>query len=91
MAERDALPSTAGGVFLQHFEFDLAFLQHPSFAYYHPHWRLLVIPIVYPMVFDRTLVRSSAVFGGRGSGQMPFDETRSGHEGHVVQVEDAEV
>lgn len=43
------------------------------------------------MVFDGTLGRLAAVFGGVGGGKMPFDEGGAANEGHVVEVVNVEV
>lgn len=70
---------------------DPQLLQHLILANDKSHGSLLFIVKDDLVVLDVALVCATAVFGGAGRGEMPFDETCTGYQGNVVQVEYLEI
>lgn len=82
-----SLTLASAGVFLQNFEVDARLLQQLVLAYDKTDRNGVFVFKVDLVFFDRDLLGPSAMLGGCGGREMPFDEAITGHQGYVVKVE----
>lgn len=90
VAQVDPLALATAGILLQDLEVNPRLLQHLVLADDKAHGQLLVIVKDDLVVLDEAFGGASAVFGGSGRGQVPFDEAGARDQRHVVEVEDAQ-
>ena len=88
MAQHDPLGLCPGRILLEHFELNLALLEHVVLVDRHlDRQHLLVVPDDL-VVFDVGFGREATMFARDGRGEMPSYVGLTGDEGDIVEIKD---